>query len=178
MTERWDIYDAHRRPTGRTMGRGEVQNPEDYRLVVSVWIRNSRGQWLISRRAPSKSQPLKWEPTGGCVLAGEDSRAAALREVREELGIDLSACEGRLFRSLRRKEICWENPGFLDVWLFFTDFPLSAITLQPEEVCAVRWADEREILDLMAAGAFVPMVKFPYFRELFAEFAKIRYLTY
>jgi len=175
MTERWDVYDAHRRPTGRTKGRGEVQDPNDYRLVVSVWIRKTmgqcpKGQWLISRRAPGKSQPLKWEPTGGCVLAGEDSRSAALREVREELGIDLSACEGRLFRSLRREEICWENPGFLDVWLFFADFPLSAVNLQPEEVCAVRWADEQEILALMAAGKFVPMEKFPYFRELFAEF--------
>ena len=34
--ETWDIYDVRRRPTGRTMLRGEAVQAGDYHLVVHV----------------------------------------------------------------------------------------------------------------------------------------------
>ena len=39
----------------------------------------------------------KWETTGGSALAGDDSLTAALRETKEELGIDLDPQKGVLF---------------------------------------------------------------------------------
>lgn len=41
-------------------------------------------------RDPSKPDPLFWKLPGGHGKAGEDARACAVREVREETGIDLS----------------------------------------------------------------------------------------
>lgn len=166
MPELWDIYDRNRNLTGRTMQRGEPMLPDDYRLVVQVWIQNSKGKWLLSQRAPNKSQPLKWEPTGGCVQAGETSMQAAIREAREELGVMLK--NGRLFRSFRRNDFCWENPGFLDVWFFEKDIEIETVVLQQEEAVGVRWASENEILKMIALGEFVPVHEFPYHRDLFA----------
>ena len=122
----------------------------------------------MTRRAPEKSEPLKWEPPGGHALAGETSLDAALREVREETGIVLSPEDGRRAFALRRREICWENPGFLDVWVFEGDWPLEDLTLQPGEVCAARWATEQEIVQMIESGEFVPTEAHPYYRELFA----------
>ena len=109
MAELWDIYDKNRIKTGRTIERGQPMTENEYHIVVQVWIRNSNGQWLISRRSPGKSMPLKWEPTGGSVLAGEDSLTGALREVREELGVVLKPDTGRLLYSFRRDKASWEK---------------------------------------------------------------------
>ena len=94
--ELWDLYDENRIPTGETHVRGERIPEGSYHLVVHVWIRNERGEYLISRRSASRpTYPLLWECVGGSVLAGEDSRSAALRETLEEVGIRLPARGGR-----------------------------------------------------------------------------------
>lgn len=170
MPEQWDIYDFRRKKTGRTLKRGERMRADEYHLVVQVWIRGSRGEWLISRRAPGKSEPLKWEPTGGSVLAGEESLEGALREAREELGVALDPGRGVLFCSARRERFTWANPGFLDVWVFDHDGDISDVRLQPEETCGAMWATEREIRRMIAQGRFVPMTDDPYVDDLFRVF--------
>lgn len=165
--EWWDVYDFRRQKTGRGHRRGDPMHDDEYHLVVQVWIRNRRGAWLISQRAPGKSHPMEWEPTGGSVLAGESSLDGALREVREELGIALDPARGILFCSARREKPTWENPGFLDVWVFEHDCAISELTLQQEETCAAAWATEAEIRHMMADGRFVPMTEDPYYNDLF-----------
>ena len=46
--------------------------------------------------------------------------------------------------------------GFDDFYILTRDLPLEKLTLQKEEVRAVRWASLGEILDLLAQGAFIP----------------------
>ena len=87
--ELWDVYDRDRNMTGRFHERGRDMRHDDYHLVVQVWIENSKGEWLISKRCPEKPYGGKWETTGGSVVAGENSFEAALREVREELGVSV-----------------------------------------------------------------------------------------
>lgn len=94
MSEFWDIYDKDRKLTGRTVERGKPMGRDEYHIVVNVWIRNSKGQWLISKRTANKHFPLLWEPTGGSAVAGESSFDAALRETREELGVELDPEKG------------------------------------------------------------------------------------
>ena len=174
MAEYWDIYDRDRRLTGRRLRRGEAVGPEDYVLVVNIWLRNARGEWLITKRAPNKSQPLKWEPPGGHVLAGENSLEGALREFYEETGIRLRPEEGELFAAFRRAQPSWENSGFLDIWVFEKDVPLEDVVLQEGETIDARWATQAEILEMIAGGEFVPMVVHPYYRELFARYGGAR----
>ncbi|MEZ3421554.1 MAG: hypothetical protein K1V95_06535 [Eubacterium sp.] len=66
MSELWDILDKNRNKTGKTVLRSAFPNSsEEYHLVVHIWIRNKNGEWLISKRTPNKTEPLKWEFTGG-----------------------------------------------------------------------------------------------------------------
>jgi mutator protein MutT len=53
------------------------------------------GLVLVAQRPPHKLLPLKWEFPGGKVEPGEESAAAIVREIREELG-----CEIRITRAL------------------------------------------------------------------------------
>lgn len=161
--ELWDILDANGNRTGKTVERGKPMSQDDYHLVVHVWIRNSRGQYLISRRTPNKTFPNMWETTGGSAIIGDDSLGSALREVREEIGIELSPAHGECLFRLRRQHA--DFPDFVDVWLFSEEVDITAVVCQPEEVCEAKWATMDEIRHLLATGEFVNV--FTYLEELF-----------
>ena len=173
--EMWDIYNADKVRTGESRPRGSYLADNEYRLAVQVWIRNSKGQWLISRRVPEKSNPLMWETTGGCVIAGEDSRQGALREAYEELGVHLDMKKGYLYRTFRSDRPKYSFPGFLDVWVFENDTPIEQVVLQEGETCGAKWATAEEILAMMERGEFVSMRRRPYYKDLFARYDGLKF---
>lgn len=164
--ELWDIYDKNRIKTGRIVERGRTMKQDEYHIVVHVWIRNSRNEYLISKRTPNKTFPLLWECTGGSALTGEDSYTAAIREAKEELGVDLSECEGRLLFSFLRQN--HNFPDFCDVWLFHTDVAADTVVLQEGETCGAMWADREKINSMIDSGLFIGRKMFFYLDELFA----------
>lgn len=152
--EIWDIYNEKRQLTGKTHIRGELMQPGDYHLVVDIWIRNSQGQFLISRRHQTKHYGLFWECTGGSALAGESSVDAAIREVKEELGISLSPENGKLVRTAIVADY------FRDSWLFEAESELSNLQLQANEVIDAKWVTHEEIKILFEKDKFVPTLKY------------------
>lgn len=58
------------------------------KLVVAGLIIGDDGRILITQRRADQALPLQWEFPGGKVEPGEDARAALVRELREELGIE------------------------------------------------------------------------------------------
>ncbi|MDF2536638.1 MAG: hypothetical protein K0R18_2800 [Bacillales bacterium] len=159
--EVWDVYDKDRRLTGRTHIRGEKMIFGDYHLVVDIWIRNSKGQYLISKRHLDKPFGLLWECTGGSALVGDSSLDAAIREVKEELGISLSPEKGKLVRTVIVSDY------FRDSWLFDAEIDLSDLKLQAEEVIDAKWASYEEIKKMIENVKFVPTLK--YFLKLFEK---------
>ena len=149
--ERWDVYDLDRRPTGLILPRGTAHAPELCQLVVHVCLFNAKGEMLIQRRSMEKqSYPGCWDVSvGGGVLAGEGSRAAAMREVREKLGIDVE------IPGPAAVTLAFEG-GYDDYFLAEWDGARSALTLQAEEVMDARWASREEILAMLDAGVFAP----------------------
>ena len=148
--ELWDVYDSHRQLTGRTHRRGDPLPHGDYHLAVHVWIRNSRGEYLLTKRAPNKGFPNMWECSGGSALAGDDSPTAAMREVKEETGLTLKPENGICLMQLARED------NFCDVWLFRQDFDLDEVVLQPGETCDAMYATEETIRDMYREGTLVP----------------------
>ena len=150
--ELWDLYTRDRIPTGETHQRGKPLPAGRYHMVVHVVIFNSQGQMLIQQRQPFKEGwPNLWDITvGGSAVAGDDSRIAAEREVMEEIGlaIDLSHEQPKLTIPF--------DVGFDDIYTLVQDVDLSALHLQESEVQAVKWADEQEVLAMLADGRFIP----------------------
>lgn len=151
--EKWDLYTKYREKTGKEHIRGQMIPEGFYHLVVHVWIRNHRGEFLISQRSANRPTfPLMWECVGGSVLKGESSIDGALREVKEEVGLDLEQKDGKLlFSKIRGRDVRYECKIFndiMDVWLFKYDGALQLESATTDEVAACRWMTVSEIRKL------------------------------
>ena len=141
-----DMYDENRRFTGVVRCRGEARQPGEYGLVVCVWVYDGKGNLLLTRRAPEKSFAGTWENSGGAAQAGEDSRTAICRELREETGISAAPEEFEFLNSTQ------DHGNFYDHYCLKRDLPLSEVTLQPGETDDVMWADFATVHRLIDEG--------------------------
>lgn len=150
--ELWDVLDDRRQKTGKLHRRGDRLGAGEYHLTVHACIFNSKGEMLIQKRQPFKEGwSGMWDITvGGSALAGEDSRTAVMRELKEEIGLSVDLTATRPYLSVQFPE------GFDDVYLINLDVDPDTLMLQYEEVEAVRYASEAEIFEMMDAGTFIP----------------------
>jgi 8-oxo-dGTP diphosphatase len=74
-------------------------------LVVAVALVDTDGRVLLAQRPAGKSMAGLWEFPGGKVQAGETPEAALIRELKEELDIDVTeACLAPLSFASHRYE--------------------------------------------------------------------------
>lgn len=147
-----DLYDENRIPLNRTAVRGTELPEGTYRIVIHACIFSSSGQMLIQRRQPFKHGfSGLWDVScGGGVPSGETSRQAAVRELQEELGLNVQPAELRAAVTLHFVH------GFDDMYILNKDVDIDALILQPEEVADAKWASEDEILQMIREGVFIP----------------------
>lgn len=89
--ELWDAYDREGNPLGFDLVRGEPLPKGVYHLVAEILSVTNDSRVLITKRHPDKAWGGCWEYTGGSVVKGETPIQGALRELREETGIAVSA---------------------------------------------------------------------------------------
>jgi 8-oxo-dGTP diphosphatase len=74
-------------------------------LVVAVALIDADGRVLLAQRPEGKAMAGLWEFPGGKVLPGEPPEAALIRELKEEIGIDVAeACLAPLTFASHRYE--------------------------------------------------------------------------
>ena len=136
--EVWDLYDENKNLTGKTMVRGEKVPDNYYHLVVHVWIKNSKGEYLISQRAENKTLPLK----------------------------DLDKEKGKLVYTEARK--MWKGRIFndiMDVWLFEYNGEVDLKNATTDEVRDLKWMTKSEIKELYERGDLVQTLDY-FFNEI------------
>lgn len=150
--EVWDIFNENREKTGKTHIRGEDMLQGDFHQVVHVWIMNEEGQLLIQQRQPwKKGWPNMWDcAAAGSTLTGETTEMAAIRETKEELGIDLQMEKAEILFTVKFSR------GFDDNFLVKQNVDASEWKLQYEEVADAKWATMDEIRALVQSGEFIP----------------------
>lgn len=156
-TELIDIYDRNRKPTGETVPRkGTFLKEGQYMLYVLALIQDREGQFLITQRSMDKKWAAGWwEVTGGGVAAGETSAQAVTREVREEVGLDVSGENLTPIYSYENVDLKRGDNYFVDIYHFRMDFTLADVKLQKSEAIGVRLATLDQIALLDVEGHFL-----------------------
>lgn len=144
--EHFDLYSADRQPLGRRIMRGEPIPHGEYHIVVQVMTINRDGEILLTQRVPEKTSGGKWECSGGCAVAGENSRDAAKRELFEETGIRAEPDDLELEWSLTTDSM------LRDFYTLIKDVPLSSLELQESEVCAAKWVSFDRLCEMSRSG--------------------------
>ena len=140
--EYWDIYDEKKQKTGRTMKRNDWNmQPDEYHLTVLGVLKRPDGRYLITQRKLDKEWGAGWwEVPGGGVNAGEDSRDAVIREIREETGLTVTLDTG--FRAVVTYS---PKPGVMkDVIYFAAEYIGGEAHRQVEEVTELCWVPAEE----------------------------------
>ena len=137
--------------------RREVHARGLWHRAVHVLVFNARGQVFLQKRSMKKDTAAgKWDSSSsGHLDQGEDYDACAVREVREEIGLILSAPPRRLFKV----DACHAT-GQEFAWVYRLESE-GPFTLHPEEIECGDWFTPARITDWIAqspqdfAGAFV-----------------------
>lgn len=150
--ETWDIYDINRVKTGNVLEQGKLPEWGQFFLIVHVCVFNSEGRLLIQKRHESKrAWPGIWDiSVSGHTMSGENTQQSAMREAKEELGLDIDLSE-------RAPQISFSfHYGFDDFFLVVKDVDIKDVVLQPTEVSEVKWASKDEIKGMIDNAEFIP----------------------
>ncbi|MBC3847915.1 NUDIX domain-containing protein [Winogradskyella echinorum] len=93
MDEYIDIVDKKGLPTGKTALKSEAHKNGWYHNTIHLWLYTSKGEILLQQRSHKKTiHPLLWDVSvAGHIDAGESFIDAAIRETKEEVGLQLDA---------------------------------------------------------------------------------------
>lgn len=151
-----DVCDEKGQPTGGIVSRDKAHRDGIRHRTAHVWvIREEKGriQVLLQKRSANKeSFPGMYDTSSaGHIPAGCEPLDSALRELREELGIE--AGEGQLcyigaicnrYEAQFRGKIFRDNE-YCSVYLYREPLDAESLHLQAEEVERVDWFDLEQV---------------------------------
>ena len=142
--ELWDAYNRNfEKIEGVTLIRGEKVPEGVYHLVSEVVVKHTDGEYLLMQRDSRKHFGGMWEATaGGSAVQGEDSLACAIRELREETGIQAEDIVevGRVIRE--------DNRTIYVEFICMTNCDKNSVVLQEGETSDYKWVTRDKLISM------------------------------
>lgn len=114
----------------------------DKGLIVHTVVLNSGNKLLLIQRAADEAVlPGYWDIPGGTLEDGEDPAIGAIRETKEETGLDIQG--PKLFFYTSNVDV-QKNKQFIRL-LFVTQTNSEKVTLNPREHVSYEWISPSEI---------------------------------
>lgn len=128
--------------------------------AIHVWILNNKNEILLQYRcAEKKLYPNTWDCSfAGHIGAGESSIQAAIREGKEELGIDIDL-EKLEYVLTNREKVKYEqiqSNEFVDIYILRQNVELKDISFQKEEVSDAKYVSLDEFFNLIKEEKVLP----------------------
>ncbi|MBO5141667.1 MAG: NUDIX domain-containing protein [Clostridia bacterium] len=114
--------------------------------IVIIFIENSKGEFLIQKTSSSRNSVFA--TTGGHVSYGSTFLETIIKEVKEELGIDVSDDNIVEINTYIRERYIQK------VFYLKKDIDINDIAVQEDEVEYVKWFSQEEIDGLINSNQF------------------------
>jgi len=121
------------------------------RLVVAAVVAREDGRLLLARRRAGSHLAGMWEFPGGQVEVGESAEAALVRELHEELGVEVEVGEPLTF--------AWHRDDEREILLLFYRARLARGTPCGREGQDVGWFEPAELSALPTPPADAALVR-------------------
>lgn len=149
MDEYLDLVDANDVVIGRKL-RSEIYAEKLFNFrAVNAFLKNSKGQLWIPRRSPHKLLfPGCLDMSmGGHVESGESYHQAFVRELQEELNLNVDEIEWKLLSHLTPQKD--HTSVFMEVYEIDTDITPD---YHPDEFTEYEWISPQDLLAKIEAG--------------------------
>ena len=171
MEELYDLVDENNNPLGLTKPKSQVHRDGDWHRAVHVWIVNQNKEVLVQKRTPTKTlSPNLWDLSmGGHISAGEEPVHAAMRELKEELGMEVNP-EDLKYVLLSKDNVVLTNGIerlFHNVYIVRTDWSISRFVKDPEEVAEIKYISVDEMENQINSHPEQWMVHNPEYSKMF-----------
>ncbi len=155
MEENFDILNELGEFTGEIATREECHKKGLWhRAVYAFIIDDNKGNILLQKRSSNKKLwPNMWDVTvGGHVNAGEFGRQALIREVKEELGIEINDNDIKYLVGSTSINVQGDiiNKHYNECYLITKSISISDIKIQEDEVSEIRYFSKNELLKRIA----------------------------
>ena len=151
MEEQIDILNADGSPAGYSCGRTKVHAEGLWHRTVHIWAFDSKGRILFQLRSRVKeNNPGLFDTScAGHISAGDSSVNAAVRELREELGVRKSSRDLEYLFEAKHESVLnggsYLDNEYYDVYkISLNDDEANSLVPQPSEVDAFKWMTREE----------------------------------
>ena len=152
--EYFDILDENGNKTGKTKLRTKVHRDGDWHKAVHIWIINNNGDILLQRRSANKdSNPNMLDIScAGHLTAGDESISGAIRELKEELDLDIVSKDLQFIKTIKRSSRYTEkfiNNEFDDIYILRTNKTIDDMKFQVEEISEIFFVPYKDFKEMI-----------------------------
>lgn len=154
MKEYFDILNEQGEKTGIKKERAIVHQDGSWHKAVHIWIINENGDILLQRRCANKdSDPNMLDIScAGHLTSGDDSIHGAIRELKEELNLDVNKSELKYITTLKRSPK--HDDGFIDnefddLYILRTNKKIEELKYQEEEISEIFFVPYKKFKEMI-----------------------------
>lgn len=170
-----DIFDENNNPTGEIKEKAQAHEDGNFHRTAHIWIMNDKKELLLQKRsATKKSHPNCWDiSVAGHIRAGENVIGGAIRELKEELDIEVNEKELQ-YISIIKSTKNPKNMEFGYVYLLRCNKKIEEYIFEDNEVSEVKYVNFEELEKMVEERVEGLLIHKEEYKKLF-EFIRQNY---
>lgn len=143
-----NIYNENNEPLEKSIDREEVHNKGLWHHEILVIVVNEKNQVLLQKRSYKRRHlPGKWALCAGHVIGDDTTKATAVRELKEEIGLSILQKDLKFIEIYKKGDPT--NKRFSYVYLVRTDKKIKDFKIQKSELTDIKYVPIRKLIKMI-----------------------------